>query len=108
MGDYKSESIKGWQRSCAAVIDNAYGKTPTITFSEEMIVVENGVQVFQRDIGGVREEFSDPSVAFPLLNPTDDTVAGEATYGQIYALLYSLYRHLADKRDTAAEAAASS
>lgn len=103
MVDYKSDAIKGWQRAYAATIDNAYGQVPSITFNEELIVVEAGSLVFRKDTGGIREEFTDASLAFPLLD-SEDTVVGEASYGQVYMMLYSLYRHLATKRDvTAAE-----
>lgn len=100
MADYKEDKIKGWQRSNYVSIDNSYGLIPKITFKEELIVRgENGKTLLQEDAGVITEEFSDPTREFNLLNPIDDTVIGTAKYVDIYTILYSLYRDLANKRD---------
>lgn len=98
MSNYKEDTVKGWQRVKSITIDNALGVIPTIVFAEEMVIT-SGDAVFHHDVQGMQERFSDPSIVFPLLNPEDGTVIGEATYGQVYATLYSLYIALAAKRD---------
>lgn len=101
MADYKSDQIKGWQRSKGVTIKNELGEVPSISFIEELVVQDaNGSILFKEDAGSLYEELSDPSITFPMLNPADDSNVGTGSYGQAYALLYSLYRFLADKRDT--------
>lgn len=102
MADYKEGKIKGWQRSNFVSIDNTFGEVPKILFKEELLVSgENGKILLQEDAGTICEYFSDPTTEFNLLNPIDNTVIGTAKYADIYAILYSLYRDLADKRDNA-------
>ena len=98
MADYKADKISGWQRAKKVTIVNEYGEIPRMHFTEE-IIVNADTTIVKKDVGEIVETFSDPSVTFPLISPIDDSVIGEATYGQVYAILYSLYRDLANKRD---------
>lgn len=50
--------------------------------------------------GCVTEEFTDPNVLFPMLNPATNAPTGQdASYGALYAMLFSLYMYLAKRRD---------
>ena len=99
MSNYKQDKVTGWQRSKQVIIKNDYKAIPTIEFSEEMIVEVDGALINKKDVGTVTSSLRDPSVSFPLLNPENDQVIGTGSYGQVYVLLYSVYRYLAEKRD---------
>jgi hypothetical protein len=99
MGNYKQEKVTGWQRSKQVIIKNDYKVVPTIEFTEEMVVEVDGALINKKDVGTVGTSLKDPSMSFDLLNPENDQIIGKGNYGQAYVLLYSIYRHLADKRD---------
>lgn len=105
MPNYKESAISGtkWTRSCRVSLDNPYQGIPSITFEEEQIVQADGAvikqPVFLTASNAVRQNFTDPNVTFPLLDPATDQAIGTATHGQVYALLYSLYKALAVARD---------
>lgn len=99
MGNYKQEKVTGWQRSKQVTIKNEYKAVPTIEFAEEFIVEVDGQLINKKDVGVVGTSLKDPSKTFDMLNPENDQVIGTGNYGQAYVILYSIYRHLADKRD---------
>lgn len=102
MPNYKETTISGssYIRAHRVIINNPYQGIPTISFQEEEVLNVNG-QVIQQQKESVNESLTDPSASFPLVDPTTGDSLGEATYGQIYVLLHSLYLHLAAKRDAA-------
>lgn len=106
MSEYKEQTISGiaWQRGYKIVIDNKLGDTPTIIFYEEEAVQLPSGPVTHH-VGQLVEPFVDPAHEYPLLNPADGTPLGAtATYQQLYVMLWSLYMHLADRRDSVATA----
>lgn len=103
MSDYKANQVSGYQRSGSGTFSNPKGGIPSIVFNEEVLVnVAN--QVFVRPCGSVSAALEDPAKSLILLNPLDDTVIGQATYQDVFIMLYSLYRQTADERDAVAEA----
>lgn len=98
--NYRETTVTGisWQRANRVTIDNPLGGIPLIHFVEEEVVALADGHI-TRPLGAVMERMTDPDAAFPLLIPDTGQVVGEATYGQVYALLHSLYLHLATQRD---------
>jgi hypothetical protein len=97
---YKYDKISGWQRSYAVAINNPYNEIPNITFSEEVVILNDG-QIIKLPSSqpALSADLADPNTEIVLLNPLDDTILGTGTYGQIQVLLYSLYKKLAQERD---------
>jgi hypothetical protein len=103
MANYKEQIITGeyseYQRAYKVIITNELNKLPVIDFMEEVIATlpSGGSVIVKRD--KCDDTLSNPVETFPLLNPNDDSVIGSAEYQQIYVMLYSLYRYIANKRD---------
>lgn len=101
MPDYKEGTISGskWTRCCMMVIDNAYGRIPSVQFVEEERMIIDG-QDFCQSKGSILAQFSNPSAVVALLDPaTDLPTGGTITHGEIYAILRSLYLGKAVERD---------
>jgi len=107
--DYRKSEIAGseWTRCLHVECDNPYidpdnpnGQTPKIRFDEERRLQLAGGTNIGVPAGSVTEEFTDPSILFPLLDPaTGELLGQDASYGALYAMLFSLYMHLAHRRD---------
>jgi hypothetical protein len=101
MANYKNSEIVGesWQRACRVVIENPYGEIPSIQFAEEkMFLIDN--EMIPRPLDRLSETMSDPTMTFPLINPSTGEVLGTtASYQDVYIMLHSLYISLAVKRD---------
>lgn len=100
MPNYKETTVSGssYTRAHRVIINNQYQSVPTISFQEEEVLNVNG-QVIQQQKESLSENFTNPDTVFPLVDPTTGAPLGDATYGQIYVLLHSLYLHLAARRD---------
>jgi hypothetical protein len=103
MSNYKEQVIQGeyseYQRSSKVIITNELGQLPIVDFMEEVVAtLPSGVKIVTKRTK-CDDTFSNPVEEFNLLNPTDDTILGTAKYQDIYVILYSLYRHVANKRD---------
>jgi hypothetical protein len=98
--NYQPSSIAGerYVRAKRVILENPLGGTPSAAFIEQQALTVDG-ETITRDIGALNESMIDPNTTFPLLNPPDDSVIGQATYADLYALVYSLHRHLAGIRD---------
>ena len=85
-----------WDRSNRVVVDNTYGKMPTITFEVQTATTENEVLTGTTPKAIITVELN-PDEVYPLLNPLDDSVldpnGGSHTMLQIH--LYSLFRYKA-------------
>jgi len=108
MSKYKQINITGesYVRADQVVIKNPLGGNPTVTFTEEQIinvaddVIKRAVSnvsetlVFDGDNANITEEVQ-------VINPiTLQEVEGATmTYGEMKGVIYSLYYHLAKKRD---------
>lgn len=72
-----------------------------IQFEEELVIEING-KTIRQPLSTLVEELTDPTETFVMYNPvTGNVVNGSPTvnYLTLYRALYSLYRHIADKRD---------
>jgi hypothetical protein len=103
MADYKEQNVTGssWLRAYSISIANPYRGQPSITFFEEKII-DTGDDFASKDVGSLSENFTaeDAQTVFNLVNPADGSAIGTATYQQVQLLLYGLYLHLANIRDT--------
>lgn len=102
MPDYKETSVNGtqWQRCRTVIIDNAYQRTPQITFQEEKLTNVNG-ELFQQGAGGINVPF-DAAKVITLLDPaTGEPTGGTMTFGEMYVAMWSLYMQEALQRDAA-------
>jgi hypothetical protein len=103
MANYKETVIDGvvseYQRSNKVIIVNELDQTPEITFMEQILMSLPDGRKIVTGHAKCSDLMGDPTELFPLLNPQDDTVIGEARYVDTYVILYSLYRHVANKRD---------
>lgn len=105
MPNYKEQVTTGqyseYQRANRIVITNELGGMPEITFMEQVLAtLPNGQQLQVRQDKCV-DQLIDPMEQFNLLNPETDEVIGTAKYLDVYVLLYSLYRYIGNKRDSA-------
>lgn len=100
MADYRSDKISGWQRAFGVQVNNPLGGIPIITFSEEVVIVNDGKKIILPSaLASLSTDMTNPDSPILLLNPFDDSEIGYGTYGQIQVLLYSLYKQLAKERD---------
>jgi hypothetical protein len=100
MPNYRQTALSGerYTRAKRVVLETPLGGVPQAAFIEQDVLIV-GEETITRDTGAINAAMTDPNTAFPLLNPADDSVIGEATYAEVYALIYSLYRKLAADRD---------
>lgn len=107
MPDYNESSVAGqkWQRAGYIAINNPRPQEglPSITFvEEERIALGDGRELTEK-LGNLVEAFTPENYLeqFDLLDPETGAVIGQATYMQVYVMLASAYRHVANKRDAA-------
>lgn len=107
MADYKETTVAGseYTRARQVRIENPRPGTgtPSITFLEERVTTLSD-RTIASDVSQITEMFTPETAAtaFPLINPVDGTPLGQdATYQQLYVLLWSAYFYLAGKRDAA-------
>lgn len=104
MSNYKQTTVLGeaWQRAARVVVENPLNATPSILIVEEEAIVL-GDKTITNVCGNLSCQF-DPAATFPGLDPeTGLPVGRDITHGEVYALLNSLYMHLAKLRDTPPE-----
>lgn len=106
MPNYKQNNISGitYTRANSVTIANPLEGLKNISFTEEEITEINGTT--SKKTIGILTEFlttDNKDEAFDVFNPIDDSIIASSTYGQVYALLYSLYRHIAHKRDISSD-----
>jgi hypothetical protein len=90
-------------RSYSIIVSNPLNGVPNINYYEERVVTRDGVTRSTGFTGVLTESLTPENFneEFDVLDQ-DGAVVGVASYGEVQALLYSLYFHLASKRDAAA------
>jgi hypothetical protein len=90
-------------RSYSIIVSNPLNGVPNINYYEERVVTQDGVTRSTGFVGILTEVLTPENIdaEFDVLDQTG-AVVGIATYGEVQAVLYSLYFHLATKRDAAA------
>lgn len=92
-----------YTRANLITIDNALNQTPFITYVEENVERIGDSEKSIGDAGSISEFLTAENVneTFNILHPDTGAVIGTSTYGNVQALIYSLYFHIATKRDAA-------
>lgn len=107
MSNYAESPVTGtqWLRAARVVVENPRAGTPAVTFVEER-ALQLGSDVLLTPAGNLVEPFiqagEDANIdeAFQLRNPLNGALLGtSATYAELQVLLFSLYYHVAAKRD---------
>ena len=103
--NYKQQINSGdmvsWRRCDEININNPLNGIPQIAFHEEDIKSLPNGEIIKQPVGNLYEHFTSENFnkTFNVLNPADDSVIRQLTYAEVYAVMYSLYLHLADLRD---------
>lgn len=109
-GKYKQTEVSGetWVRASRIVIDNPLDQPKTISFVEDTCIqVPGKVMSEYNGVLQLQVDESNMQDAFPLINPFTGALAGTTiTYGEVYAIIYSLYLNKAEERDQAMQAEA--
>lgn len=104
MANYQETTVSGseYTRCNIITIINPYGKNPAVQFNEERATVLADDRVIFEPRGNISLAF-DPSKVIQLIDPNTGLPTGvEATYGDVYIMLYSAYVDAALARDAAA------
>lgn len=102
MANYKQATVSGesWTRCDRVVCNNPLNGEKSIVFQEETIayIGDNLVNLGNDHVYTSLDEET-INTKFNIINPETGDVLGESTCGEVYALLHSLYMHLALERD---------
>lgn len=88
-----------WVRANQVFISNEFNQIPSIRFQEEMITLYPDNQTVKKPLTAITEKMTDATHEFDLIMPDTGAVVDKMTYGELQMALYSLYLHLAAKRD---------
>lgn len=99
---YSEKTVTSYTRAETISIRNLLNNPPMIQFNEEEVIVTPEGTEHPTGFAGVHvnEVLYDTNIGeeFNLIDENGD-VSGTATYGQFQQMLYSLYLHVAAKRD---------
>lgn len=105
MPNYKESKMpaQSWTRCNKVICENPHEGQKAITFVEEEVFSVKGRSITS-DCGAVAEVFTQDNAGeeFSILHPDTGALLGKSTYAQTYAMLHSMYLHMAAKRDIAA------
>ena len=104
MSLYQPSDVAGTKSTRAYRVEcqNPLEGQASITFAEQSVVNLDDGTVITKDLGNLNEVLSEENAGteFALLNPlTGEPTGQNMSYGQMFAVLYSLYLDLAIKRD---------
>lgn len=89
-----------YQRCEEIRIFNPYQAVPTVMFFEEQVWARPNGSVIHDKVGSLTKLITNINETFPIYNPATQTKVGQdASIGQLYALIWSVYMHEAVKRD---------
>jgi hypothetical protein len=90
-----------FQRAYKIIINNPLAETPSASFDEEQVIYLDNNLVAKLPCGSLTKQLTDLNQRIPLINPQYDIPLGTTmSYLDIYVVLYSVYRFLANLRDT--------
>ena len=103
MSDYKETSVSGssYQRCSSIEISNGFDRKHIGFYEQKVFNMDDGEKIV-KGAGSIMKEFTPENAAtsFDVLDPTTNARSGVSmTFGETYAVLYSLYLHLASERD---------
>lgn len=96
-----TKEIVTFDRAYRVTINYPNKGTPSIKFEEEKIRRVDGQDSSMGRLGSLEEVLTEENIdeEYDLISPVDGSKIGTAKYGDVQALLYSLYFYLATKRD---------
>ena len=103
MAEYRERTITATahQRTRAVTFTNERGKTPHVVFQEEEVIVDGDGNVISRDTAYCEADLDRNNGVIALRNPNTGNLTGQTiTHAQLYVAIYSLYREVAEARDT--------
>jgi hypothetical protein len=105
--NYQESVIAGtsWTRACRVICENPLGgQGLSAGFVEERVVAMGEMAPITQALGVLTEPLTalNTNEVFNVLNPATGEVIATTTYGGAFAVLHSLYLHVAAKRDAAA------
>ena len=95
---FQESAVTGtkWNRCRSMHVSNGYQEVPSVSFQEETLVAIEGLAPLVVGTRNLDAPF-DASAQIELRNPiTDELTGGKISQGKVYAILYSLYRQMAD------------
>ena len=104
MANYNETTVSGseYTRCNQVNIINRLGSIPAVIFCEERVAVLSDGRNLFTPLDHITEVF-DPAKVINLIDPNTGLPTGvEATYGDVYIMLYSAYMDAALARDAAA------
>ena len=105
MAEYQQTDVTGsqYQRGRSLYFENPLGVAPSLLVREERVINLANRQILE-PAGEIRKTVDDLSVQFALRDPESGEETGEQlTFQDVYVALYSVYWHLANERDVAAQ-----
>lgn len=101
MANYKETVLTGseYTRCKKILVSNPLNAVPHVEFEEERVTILSTKTLIEQTYTSIIVEF-DPSKIIDVLNPiTGESTGKTATWGDIYALVYSAYIAEATARD---------
>ena len=103
MPNYRETTTSGtsYTRAHTVVINNDLN-FKNIEFQEERVFVMEDGETLNKRLGHLDCDFTPETAAtvFPVIDPeTGEDTGATASYGEVYALLFSVYMHMAAERD---------
>lgn len=105
--EYRESTVAGtsYQRGRSMYFEYPRNETPSLLVREETVTILGEDRVIVEPDGEILKSIpvAQLGTEFQLRNPaTNDAIEGQtATYQDVFILLFSLYWHLAEERDTA-------
>lgn len=106
MSNYQETNVTGssYLRCSQVILENPLERTKGVTFDEERVYILSDGKKFTERNAALSEPFTPENAAteFQLLDPATGAQVGQTvSYQHVYAIMYSLYLHLAARRDEA-------
>jgi hypothetical protein len=105
-----SKTLRKYVRASAIAFYNPLNANPYVGISEEFVEVDSdgnnmrSLDESVRDAGiaPINFEFTPEKISdtMDIIDPTNGNVLSSMSYGEVYSIIYSLYWHLAQLRDS--------
>lgn len=96
---YKQQTTEMYTRASSIVIDNPLAAIPNITFHEQYATTDGVAIAGRAGSCWLNLNPGTEPTPFDLVHPETGEAVGSMTYGEFQLALYSLYLHVAAKRD---------
>ena len=101
--EYQQTDVQGTthKRGRSITFENPYNAIPSVYVAEERVIDLGDKKITESSGAIIKNIYPELlNTEFPLLNPLNNEPLGpNASYQQLYVMLFSLYWHLAQERD---------